>query len=90
MKSGKVFCGNLWNLGEYVESLLDTQSPLWEIRKVLGEIPTLASVQWLLNEANGMEDADGNGKKVDKLKEGGGRHWFLLMGHMRLRRRIPA
>jgi coatomer subunit beta len=53
VKSGKVFRGVLWILGEYVESVLDIQSTLQEIRKVLGEIPILASEQRLLDEANG-------------------------------------
>ena len=45
VKSGKVFRGVLWILGEYVESVPDIQSTLQEIRKVLGEIPILASEQ---------------------------------------------
>jgi coatomer subunit beta len=84
IKSGKVFRGILWILGEYVEGLSDIQSTLREIRKVLGEIPILASEQRLLDEANGTEDAgddaDGSGKKDDKPKEGGGRPRVLADG----------
>jgi coatomer subunit beta len=84
IKSGKVFRGVLWILGEYVESLPDIQSTLQEIRKVLGEIPILASEQRLLDEANGGEeagaDADGSGKKDEKLKDGGGRPRVLADG----------
>jgi len=43
IKSGKVFRGVLWILGEYVESIADIQSAMREIRKVIGEIPILAS-----------------------------------------------
>jgi|SRR5882762_2896121 coatomer subunit beta len=82
IKSGKVFRGVLWILGEYVESLPDIQSALREIRKVLGEIPILASEQRLLDEANGGEEGaeDAGGKKDDKPKEGGGRPRVLADG----------
>lgn len=45
------------------------------IKKVLGEIPILASEQGLLDEANGGEelDEDESGKKDGKPKEGGKR-----------------
>jgi coatomer subunit beta len=83
IKSGKVFRGVLWILGEYVESLPDIQSALREIRKVLGEIPILASEQRLLDEANGGDEGvgdDAGGKKDDKPKEGGGRPRVLADG----------
>lgn len=77
VKSGKVFRGVLWILGEYVESVSDIQNTLQEIRKVLGEIPILVSVQWLLDEANGGEEPDGDAsrKNDEKLKEGGACGW---------------
>ncbi|KAI0323051.1 coatomer beta subunit [Amylostereum chailletii] len=56
IKSGKVFRGILWILGEYVETspaILDT---FQEVRKVIGEIPILASEQKLLEEAGGAEE----------------------------------
>ncbi|KAJ2924380.1 hypothetical protein H1R20_g12715, partial [Candolleomyces eurysporus] len=66
IKSGKVFRGVLWIIGEYTESAEDIQSAMREIRKVLGEIPILASEQKLLDEANGVADAEGG---EDKEKE---------------------
>lgn len=82
IKSGKVFRGVLWILGEYVEGLADIQSTLQEIRKVLGEIPILASEQRLLDDAHGGEEGDGDasGKKDEKPKEGGGRPRVLADG----------
>src|ERR1700676_3135306 len=83
IKSGTVFRGVLWILGEYVESLPDIQNALREIRKVLGEIPILASEQRLLDKANGGEEGageDAGGKKDDKPKEGGGRPRVLADG----------
>lgn len=45
IKSGKVFRGALWIVGEYCTSAADIKRALFEIRKVLGEIPILASEQ---------------------------------------------
>jgi coatomer subunit beta len=63
----------LWIMGGYVKSVSDIRSTLQEIRKVLGEIPILASEQRLLDEANGGEEpgGDASGKKDEKPKEGG-------------------
>ncbi|KIM74513.1 hypothetical protein PILCRDRAFT_14404 [Piloderma croceum F 1598] len=63
-----------WILSKYIKSVLDIQSTLQEIRKVLGEISILVSEQWLLDEAKGGKEPDGDasGKKDEKLKEGGG------------------
>jgi coatomer subunit beta len=69
IKSGKVFRGVLWILGEYVESTADIQSAMREIRKVIGEIPILASEQRLLDEAGGNADEE---EEKEKPKEGGG------------------
>ncbi|EGN93580.1 hypothetical protein SERLA73DRAFT_97514 [Serpula lacrymans var. lacrymans S7.3] len=80
IKSGKVFRGVLWILGEYVEGLADIQSTLQELRKVLGEIPILASEQRLLDEAGGEGDDD-DAKKEDKPKaESSGRPRVLADG----------
>ncbi|KDR85943.1 hypothetical protein GALMADRAFT_132560 [Galerina marginata CBS 339.88] len=79
IKSGKVFRGVLWILGEYVESVVDIQSTMREIRKVIGEIPILASEQRLLDEAGG----DGGEEDAEKEKpkaEGGGRPKVLADG----------
>ncbi|KAG0706699.1 armadillo-type protein [Suillus ampliporus] len=75
IKSGKAFRGVLWILGEYVEGLSDIESTFQEIRKVLGEIPILASEQRLLDDAGGEED-----KKEDKKVEGSGRPKVLADG----------
>jgi coatomer subunit beta len=71
IKSGKVFRGVLWILGEYVESITDIQSTMREIRKVIGEIPILASEQRLLDAAGGGGDEEEE-KEKEKPKEGGG------------------
>lgn len=81
IKSGKVFRGVLWILGEYVEGVADIQSTLQEVRKVLGEIPILASEQRLLDEAGGGADGEGGDeKKEEKPKEGGGKPKVLADG----------
>ncbi|KAG6901575.1 hypothetical protein C0995_010343 [Termitomyces sp. Mi166 len=68
IKSGKVFRGVLWILGEYVETTADIPSTMREIRKVLGEIPILASEQRLLDAASNDEGAGEEGGE-DKEKE---------------------
>jgi len=78
LKSGKVFRGILWILGEYVESVNDIQSTMRELRKVLGEIPILASEQRLLDEAGG--DGDEEEEKEKPKTEGGGRPKVLADG----------
>lgn len=83
IKSGKVFRGILWILGEYVETVPDIQATVREVRKVLGEIPILASEQRLLDEATGQDgDAEeGEDKEKEKAKaEGGGRPKVLADG----------
>jgi len=66
IKSGKVFRGILWILGEYTESVEDIQSAMREIRKILGEIPILASEQRLLDEASNGDDEAGEDKEKEK------------------------
>lgn len=51
IKSGKVFRGALWIVGEYGTSTKDIKETMQQIRKVLGEIPILASEQRLLEQA---------------------------------------
>ncbi|CDO73176.1 hypothetical protein BN946_scf185007.g231 [Trametes cinnabarina] len=63
IKSGKVYRGVLWILGEYAEHLQDIQEVFRQLRKVLGEIPILASEQKLLEEAS-AEDGDEKGEQV--------------------------
>ncbi|KAF6753335.1 coatomer beta subunit, partial [Ephemerocybe angulata] len=66
IKSGKVFRGVLWIIGEYTEKVEDIQAAMREVRKVLGEIPILASEQRLLDEANGLGDEEGEDKEKEK------------------------
>ncbi|KAF5385158.1 hypothetical protein D9615_000914 [Tricholomella constricta] len=83
IKSGKVFRGILWILGEYVETVPDIQSTMREIRKVLGEIPILASEQRLLDDATADDGAaeEGEDKEKEKAKaEGTGRPRVLADG----------
>ena len=75
IKSGKVFRGALWIVGEYCSDPTDIQSTFQALRSVLGEIPILASEQRLLDEAGGDEDIKdakeaemGGGEKVPKSK----------------------
>ncbi|KAI0050610.1 coatomer beta subunit [Auriscalpium vulgare] len=56
IKSGKVYRGVLWILGEYLESAPEIFEAFHEVRKVLGELPILASEQRLLDEANGEDE----------------------------------
>ena len=91
IKSGKVFRGVLWILGEYVEEVADIEAAMGEVRKVLGEIPILASEQRTaedLGEAGGAPlDKDGEGgvdmkekEKKEEKKEGVGRPRVLADG----------
>jgi coatomer subunit beta len=81
IKSGKVFRGVLWILGEYIETAVDIQTSMREIRKVLGEIPILASEQRSLDEAGGVADEGGTEEGKEKVKtEGAGRPRVLADG----------
>ncbi|MBW0466648.1 hypothetical protein O181_006363 [Austropuccinia psidii MF-1] len=57
IKSGKVFRGALWIVGEYCTTENDMRESLQQIRKVIGEIPILASEQRLLETAQAEADA---------------------------------
>lgn len=63
MKSGKVFRGALWIIGEYCESIKEIDDAWKQIRQALGEIPLLASEQKLLDAT---EAADEDENKEDK------------------------
>lgn len=63
IKSGKVYRGVLWILGEYAEDIHEIQEVFRQLRKVLGEIPILASEQRLLEEAS-VEDGEEKGEQV--------------------------
>ena len=79
IKSGKVFRGVLWILGEYLEGEAGVQHGFQEIRKVLGEIPILASEQRLLDEAGADDGEDVKGSEKPKT-EGKGRPKVLADG----------
>lgn len=68
IKSGKVFRGALWIVGEYCSEPAAIQTVFQALRNVLGEIPILASEQRLLDEAGGDEDA----KDAKEAELGGG------------------
>jgi coatomer subunit beta len=67
-------------LGEYVESVSDIQSTMREVRKVLGEIPILASEQRLLDAAGGDGEEEEKEKEEKPKTEGGGRPRVLADG----------
>ncbi|CAE6414371.1 unnamed protein product [Rhizoctonia solani] len=65
IKSGKVFRGGLWIVGEYCADASQIEAVFEGIRGVLGEIPILAAEQRLLDAATA---ASGEGE-VDKDKK---------------------
>ncbi|KAF8131427.1 adaptin N terminal region-domain-containing protein [Boletus edulis] len=69
IKSGKVFRGVLWILGEYVEGISDIEQAMVEIRGVLGEIPILAAE---IREAEGNGSADGGEEDGTTTGQSGG------------------
>lgn len=58
IKSGKVFRGVLWILGEYVDSVMGIQAALAAIRGIVGEIPILAAEQRAVQQAEDGEQGD--------------------------------
>jgi len=68
IKSGKVYRGILWILGEYVETANKIVDTFQEVRKVLGEIPILAAEQRLLDETTPTVD-DEDKRDGDEKKE---------------------
>ncbi|THH02805.1 hypothetical protein EW145_g6702 [Phellinidium pouzarii] len=69
VKSGKVFRGALWIVGEYCDCAPAIQAVFQALRGVLGEIPILASEQRLLDEAGADEDES---RDEEKTKSTGG------------------
>lgn len=63
IKSGKVFRGALWIVGEYSESEHAIEQAMVEIRAIVGEVPILAAEQRLLDDA---EAADEHAHSADK------------------------
>ena len=80
VKSGKVFRGVLWILGEYVENAPEILEAFQEVRKVIGEVPILASEQRLLDASNPEQEEtkDEVGKK--EAVSSGGRPKVLTDG----------
>ncbi|KAL1924900.1 uncharacterized protein VTP21DRAFT_4554 [Calcarisporiella thermophila] len=65
IRSGKVFRGALWIIGEYCSDLPSIEAAWQRIRESLGEIPILASEQRQLEEQQSEANAE-NGKTNDK------------------------
>ncbi|CED82250.1 coatomer protein [Phaffia rhodozyma] len=59
VKSGKVFRGALWIIGEYCAETEDIDSAFQAIRKIIGEVPILASEQRALDEIDGPDEPTG-------------------------------
>ncbi|GAA5868542.1 hypothetical protein JCM8547_003180 [Rhodosporidiobolus lusitaniae] len=51
IKSGKVFRGAMWIVGEYASTKEEVGKAMRMVRKVIGEVPILASEQRLLDQA---------------------------------------
>ena len=68
VKSGKVYRGVPWILGEYVESVNEIVDTFQEVRKVLGEILILAAEQRLLDDSTHAVD-DEDKREGDEKKE---------------------
>ncbi|CAO1619842.1 unnamed protein product [Sympodiomycopsis kandeliae] len=58
IKSGKVFRGALWILGEYCETSESIEQTLTHIRQILGEVPILAAEERLLREEEHKEEQE--------------------------------
>ncbi|KAJ3092871.1 coatomer subunit beta [Quaeritorhiza haematococci] len=58
MKTGRVFRGALWIIGEYAADVSGLEEAMKQIRAGLGEIPILASEQRLLEEVQAEQPAD--------------------------------
>ncbi|KAG9093773.1 coatomer subunit beta, partial [Ceratobasidium sp. UAMH 11750] len=69
IKSGKVFRGALWIVGEYCSEASEVEAVFEEVRKVLGEIPILAAEQRLLDAANASAPDDEKEKEKEKEKK---------------------
>jgi coatomer subunit beta len=81
IKSGKVFRGILWILGEYVEDQEGVENVIGEVRKVIGELPIGASEQRALDDVGGGEEDTEKGKEGEKKDGGrGGRPKVLADG----------
>ncbi|KAN0059873.1 coatomer subunit beta [Thecaphora frezii] len=58
IKSGKVFRGALWIVGEYCDGIDDIKEAMQQIRNVIGEVPILAAEERLLAEQSEGRESD--------------------------------
>ncbi|KAI8612633.1 adaptin N terminal region-domain-containing protein [Chytriomyces sp. MP71] len=66
MKTGRVFRGALWIMGEYTLDPGSIEASMKHIRESLGELPILASEQRLLEEAMNPENGEAAAKEESK------------------------
>ncbi|QRV94533.1 coatomer subunit beta [Ceratobasidium sp. AG-Ba] len=66
IKSGKVFRGALWIVGEYCADASEIEAVFEEVRRVIGEIPILAAEQRLLDAANATAEPEDEKDKEKK------------------------
>jgi coatomer subunit beta len=66
IKSAKVYRGVFWILGEYTEALPEIASVFLAVRKVIGEIPILASEQRAQDMAAGTVEPEGEVNSTKK------------------------
>ena len=77
IRSGKVFRGVLWILGEYVEGVSDIELAMVEVRGVLGEIPIQAAE---IREAGGNSAAEEAEEDGAATGQSGGTRSKVLAG----------
>jgi len=66
IKSGKVYRGALWIVGEYGTTIDDIHATMQQIRKVIGEVPILASEQRLFDDAEAAGGGGGDDESAPK------------------------
>lgn len=66
IKSGKVFRGALWIVGEYCHTVEDVKEAAQQIRKVIGEVPILAAEERLLQQSENGGDEELERKMKDE------------------------
>jgi coatomer subunit beta len=66
IKSGKVFRGALWIVGEYCQGAEGVKEAMQQIRKVIGEVPILAAEERLLQQSENGGDEELERKQRDE------------------------
>ncbi|KZV81160.1 Coatomer, beta subunit [Exidia glandulosa HHB12029] len=66
IKSGKVFRGALWIVGEYCADAHEIQDAFVKVRAVLGEVPILAAEQRALEESGTADESAAEGSSKPK------------------------